>query len=132
MDEYRAGPTEAEYVMAPMPPVVKIGHVEGFLDDYALGLDLVPTFDDQDGKSLAPCWIEHPAAVTELTGIYLAWIGLIQALTGESKMVASPREWLDLTNATVPARERAIAATRNCQRNGKHVEPAEPGPRAGA
>ncbi len=109
-----------------MPPAVDPAHVEAFLDDYGPMLDLVPTLTAKDGKSLAPCWGQHPVAVTELTGLFLAWSGLIRALGPESALVAGPREWLDLTNATSPARERAIVATRSCHRAGKHVEASAP------
>ncbi len=131
LDDYSAGPTVAGGVVAPMPPVVDPGHIAGFLDDYGPMLDLVPTHAGTDGKSLAPCWDRHPPAITELTGIFLAWSGLIRALGPDSAVVAGPREWMDLTNATVPARERTIAATRACHRAGKHVEASEQRGRAG-
>lgn len=108
--------------MAAMTSVVDPAHIEGFLDDYAPMLELVPSTKATDGKSLAPCWAQHPPAVMELSGIFLAWSGLIAAMRGEVAVVPGPRDWLDLTNATVHARERAIAATRNCHRAGSHVQ----------
>lgn len=117
--------------MAPMPPPIDPAHIEAFLDDYAPMLDLAPTDAGTDGRSLAPCWVKHQPAVMELTGIFLSWSGLIRALGSDSAVVAGPRDWLDLTNATVAARERAIAATRACHRAGKHIESNHSADRAG-
>ncbi len=114
-----------------MESIVARGFIVKFLADYGPMLDLVPTDAGQDGKSLAPCWHEHPVSVMELSGIYLAWTGLISAMGPDAAVVPSSREWLDLANATVPARERAIAATRACHRSGKHIETVERQDRSG-
>ncbi len=79
-------------------------------------------------RSLAACWPQHPEAVHELTGLYLAWTALNDAFTPPDDddglaayTVPAPRDWLDLSNASVPAVDRATKSTTTCARAGHHI-----------
>lgn len=77
-------------------------------------------------KGLADCWAQHPAAVHELTGLFLAWKALVAAITTDPRgpgavATPGPRDWLDLSNASAAAVSRVIAATATCSRAGHHV-----------
>ena len=91
----------------------------------ALGLGL-------NTRSLAPCWAQHPPVVHDLTGLYLAWTALHDAFTPPDADddadddlaqygIPSPRDWLDLSNASAPAIERISKATSTCARAGHHI-----------
>ena len=86
-----------------------------------LGLGINP-------RSLAPCWAQHPPVIHELTGLYLAWTALHDAFeppdAGDDLAqyaIPAPRDWLDLTNVSVPAVERVIKSTTTCARAGHHI-----------
>ena len=79
-------------------------------------------------RSLASCWAQHPTVIHELTGLYLAWTALHDAFEPTDPgddlahyAIPSPRDWLDLSNASVPAVERVIKATTTCARAGHHI-----------
>ncbi|MDD2858984.1 MAG: hypothetical protein PHU75_09960 [Candidatus Nanopelagicales bacterium] len=100
-------------------------HLQAFLDEHGPSLGL-----DEGGRSgLAVCWAQHPEAVHDLVGLYLAWSALISAFNlpvgsgaASSQLGApGPRDWLDLSNASAPAIARAIASTATCQRAGHHI-----------
>ena len=101
-----------------------------FLLEHGPALDLAVD-DTGSGTGLAGCWAQHPAAITDLTGIALAWSALLDAFDpapptpGQESayIVPAPRDWLDLSNATAPARDRIRSATGTCQRAGHHVGP---------
>lgn len=87
----------------------------------ALGLTL-------DAKGLPACWNQHPIAVHEITGLFLAWTALLQALTPAQNpdpfsptVVPGPRDYLDLSTANAAAGERATAADAACAQAGHHV-----------
>jgi hypothetical protein len=101
-----------------------------FLADHGAELALDPA-EPTSAAGIAACWDQHPAAVTDLTGIALAWTALIDAFDpprdgGDLQaaiVVPAPRDWLDLTNATTPARDRIKAVTSTCVRAGHHIAP---------
>lgn len=108
--------------------ILDTGVLAEFLADHGPALDLAFA-EPGSASGLAPCWHQHPIVVTELTGIALAWTALLDAfdpptdadgLTG-AVVIPAPRDWLDLANATAPARERAKAATHTCARAGHHI-----------
>lgn len=81
-------------------------------------------------KGLARCWAQHPETVHELTGLFLAWKGLIAAFPTDPRgpgavAAPGPRDWLDLSNSSAPAIARAIAATSTCARAGHHIQGVE-------
>lgn len=109
-------------------PILDPSFLTTFLAEHGPSLGLTPA----KGKvgQLASCWAEHPAAVHELTGLYLAWTSLISLFLAppdpdSASMVAAPRDWLDLSNATAPAVARCIEATRTCANAGHHVSPVQ-------
>jgi len=79
-------------------------------------------------RSLSPCWAQHPTVVHEIAGLYLAWTALHDAFepadAGDGLAqyaIPSPRDWIDLTNASVPEVERAIQSTTTCAQAGHHI-----------
>ena len=103
-------------------PVVETDHLQRWVEDFgpALGLTVAP-------KGLPPCWADHPITRHEVTGLFLAWSALMQALNpAESPdpfsvaVVPGPRDYLDLSNASA-AVARAVAAGSTCARAGHHV-----------
>jgi len=105
------------------PAIVETDHLQRWVEDFgpALGLTL-------DAKGLPACWDQHPIAVHEITGLFLAWTALLQALTPAENpdpfsptVIPGPRAYLDLSYASATAVARAIAAGATCARAGHHV-----------
>lgn len=100
-------------------------HLQAFLDEHGASLGLCAG----TRAGLADCWAQHPAAVHDLVGIYLAWSALLAAFnlpvgTGAANAqlgAPGPRDWLDLSNACTPAIARITATTATCHRAGHHI-----------
>ena len=113
--------------------VIELEYLHDFLVDHGPALGLDPT-TPASSTGIAACWDQHPTAVHDLTGIALAWTALIDAFdpapsldgTERAYVVPAPRDWLDLTNATVPARDRIRATTSTCARAGNHIGSSQP------
>ncbi len=104
---------------------VHIPHLDEWLDTFGPGIGLSIT---SNTKSLAACWAQHPVAVHEITGLYLAWTALVslfeppdELTEGQPFMVVNGRDWLDLSNSSDQAVERAKAAAVTCARVGEHI-----------
>ncbi len=97
--------------------------LETWITEHGPGLGLLV-----NSRSLASCWAQHPPVIHEVTGLYLAWTALLDAFALPDAdddlaqyAIPSPRDWLDLSNASVPAVERVIKSTTTCARAGHHI-----------
>ena len=108
--------------------IIDIEYLHEFLADHGAALGLDPSTPGSS-TGIAGCWDQHPTAIHDLTGIALAWTALIDAFdpapspdgTERAYVVPAPRDWLDLTNATVAARDRIKSSTSTCARAGGHI-----------
>ena len=108
----------------PDPCPVAVEHLVGWLARFGPSLGLTI-----GSKGLPACWADHPVARHEVTGLFLAWSALENALDPGAEpqdpyaaiALPGPRDWLDLSNASAPAVARAIAAGATCARAGHHV-----------
>lgn len=103
--------------------IVDLDHLDTWLTDTgpALGLTIGP-------KGLPACWAQHPITRHEVTGLFLSWTALAQALIPPpdsdpfaAQVMPGPRDFLDLSNASAAAVTRAISAASTCARAGHHV-----------
>lgn len=105
--------------------LVPVAALQQWVGEHGPSLGLVV---EARAGALWECWPEHPVAVHELTGLYLAWTALLGALDPEPVDVGAiglpgPRDWLDLANASAPAVARALTTLTTCARSGRHITP---------
>ena len=98
----------------------------GWLEESGPSLGLVV----RTRKGLAGCWPEHPDAVHDLTGLFLAWNALVAAFTTDPRgpgavASATPKDWLDLSNSSAAAVKRVVDSTATCSRAGHHIHGVE-------
>ncbi len=103
--------------------IINTDQLQTWIDEFGPGLGL-----RMSNRSLATCWARHPQAVHEITGLYLAWTALSDAFNPPDPedhlaafTVPSPRDWLDLSNASTGAVDRATKTATTCARAGHHI-----------